>query len=81
MIDVDHQINPVQRQVGSRVLEPGEARVVTVSQTYDTTLDDLWDACTNPERILRWFTPVSGDLRLGGRYQSGGQRRRDDLDL
>src|SRR5256885_94128 len=27
------------------------------------------DACTNPERLPRWFLPVTGDLRVGGRYQ------------
>ena len=77
MIDVVHQINSVQRRVGSRVLDAGEARTVVVSRTYAAPVDDLWDACTNPERIPRWFLPVSGDLRLGGRYQfegnAGGQ--------
>jgi uncharacterized protein YndB with AHSA1/START domain len=72
MIDVKHQINEVRREVGTKVLEAGEARVVTISQTYEGSLDDVWDACTNPERIPRWFLPVSGDLRLGGRYQLEG---------
>ncbi|GAA4631821.1 SRPBCC family protein [Actinoallomurus vinaceus] len=72
MIDVTHQINSVRRKVGSRTLEAGEARTVTIGQTYDASLDDVWDACTNPERIPRWFLPVSGDLRLGGRYQLEG---------
>ncbi|TMM33707.1 MAG: SRPBCC family protein [Actinobacteria bacterium] len=72
MIDVVHQINAVERRVGSRTLAAGEARVVTVSQTYHASLDDVWDACTNPERIPRWFLPVSGELRLGGRYQLEG---------
>jgi len=72
MIDVTHQIDAVRRRVGTRTLEAGEARVVTISQTYDADLDDVWDACTNPERIPRWFLPVSGDLRLGGRYQLQG---------
>jgi uncharacterized protein YndB with AHSA1/START domain len=72
MIDVDHQISAVQRRVGTRVLEAGEARVVTVSQTYDAPPDDVWDACTNPERLPRWFLPVSGDLRVGGHYQLEG---------
>jgi uncharacterized protein YndB with AHSA1/START domain len=72
MIDVTHQINAVRRTVGSRVLEAGEARVVTISQTYNATVEDVWDACTNAERIPRWFLPVSGDLRLGGRYQLEG---------
>jgi uncharacterized protein YndB with AHSA1/START domain len=72
MIDVAQQINAVRREVGSRVWEAGEARVVTVSQTYKGSLDDVWDACTNPERISRWFLPVSGDLRVDGRYQLEG---------
>jgi uncharacterized protein YndB with AHSA1/START domain len=72
MIDVKHQINEVRREVGAKVLEAGEARVVTISQTYEGSLDDVWDACTNPERIPRWFLPVSGDLRLGGHYQLEG---------
>ena len=72
MIDVAHQISAVRRRVGSRVLEAGDARTVTVSQVYDADLEDLWDACTNPERIPRWFLPVTGDLRVGGRYQLEG---------
>ena len=72
MITVEQQINDVQRLVGTRVLEAGEARTVTVIQTYDAAVEDVWDACTNPERIPRWFLPVSGDLRLGGRYQLEG---------
>ncbi|MGW4461563.1 SRPBCC family protein [Micromonospora sp. NPDC004704] len=72
MIDVNEKINAVRRQVGKRVLEAGEARVQTISQVYDTTLEDLWDACTKPERIARWFLPVTGDLQVGGRYQFEG---------
>lgn len=32
----------------------------------------LWDALTSADRIRRWFLPVSGDLRVGGRYQLEG---------
>jgi uncharacterized protein YndB with AHSA1/START domain len=72
MTDVTEEINAVRRVVGTRTLEAGEARVVTVSRTYPATVEDVWDACTNPEPIPRWFLPVSGDLRLGGRYQFEG---------
>jgi uncharacterized protein YndB with AHSA1/START domain len=72
MIDVVEQITSVRRQVGSRTIEAGEARTVVVSQTYPAAADDLWDACTNPERIPRWFSPVTGELKLGGRYQVEG---------
>jgi uncharacterized protein YndB with AHSA1/START domain len=72
MINVTQQISAVRRQVGRRLLEAGEARTVTVSQSYDVGIEDLWDACTNPERIPRWFLPISGELRLGGHYQLEG---------
>ena len=72
MIDVTQQINAVRRQVGTRVLEAGEARTVTISQSYDAAVEDVWDACTNPERIPRWFLPITGDLRPGGHYQLQG---------
>jgi uncharacterized protein YndB with AHSA1/START domain len=72
MIDVDHQISSVDREVGSRTLSAGEARTLTVSRVYETAPEDLWDACTNPERLPRWFLPISGDLRPGGRYALEG---------
>jgi uncharacterized protein YndB with AHSA1/START domain len=72
MIDVSEQINSVERRIGSRTLGAGEARTLTISRVYDTGVEDLWDACTNPERIPRWFLPVSGDLRLGGHYALEG---------
>jgi len=72
MIDVNHQINQVRRQQGRRTLEAGEARVQTISQVYDTDIEDLWDVVTNPERIARWFLPVEGELKEGGRYQLTG---------
>ncbi|MBB3036774.1 SRPBCC family protein [Hoyosella altamirensis] len=72
MIDVIHQINAVTRSVESRTLEAGDARVVTASQVYDTDVKDLWDAVTNPERLPRWFSPVSGDLQQGGTFQVEG---------
>lgn len=46
--------------------------VQTISQSYPTTLDNLWQACTQADRLQRWFAPVSGDLQLGGRYQVEG---------
>jgi uncharacterized protein YndB with AHSA1/START domain len=72
VIDVIEQLNSVTRTVGDRVLEAGEARVVTLTRTYDATVDELWDACTNPERIPRWFLPISGELKEGGRFQFEG---------
>jgi uncharacterized protein YndB with AHSA1/START domain len=72
MIDVTEEISAVRREVGGRTLEAGEARVVTVSRSYPAALADVWDACTDAERLPRWFLPVSGELKEGGRYQFEG---------
>jgi uncharacterized protein YndB with AHSA1/START domain len=71
-MDVSAQVTTVRRTVGTRTIEAGEARVVTLSRAYPTDADDLWEACTSAERLPRWFAPVHGELRLGGRYQIEG---------
>ena len=43
---------------------------VRVEDVYDTDIHDLWEACTNPERLARWIAEVSGDLRVGGTVQA-----------
>ena len=48
------------------------ARVVIAERTYRSEASDVWSALTDPVRIPRWFMPVTGDLRLGGRYQLEG---------
>lgn len=48
------------------------AIVATAVRTYDTSVEDLWEAITTPERIARWFARVDGELKLGGRYQVQG---------
>jgi uncharacterized protein YndB with AHSA1/START domain len=58
-----------QPELQHRTIPGGEARVAVFTRTYPTTVEDLWDACTNPERLRRWYVPVSGDLRVGGNFQ------------
>jgi uncharacterized protein YndB with AHSA1/START domain len=65
----------VERSVSALERDGKPARAVTLARAYDTTIDDLWDAVTNRERLPRWFLPVSGDLKLGGRYQFEGSWR------
>ena len=71
-IDIVKTIGAVTRTIESREREGRPARALIASRTYDTSVDDLWDAITNPERIPRWLTPISGELRLGGQYQLHG---------
>ena len=70
--DIPRQIGAVTRTFENRLRDGRPACVVVAARTYDTTVDDLWDAVTNKDRIPRWFLPISGDLRLGGHYQLQG---------
>jgi uncharacterized protein YndB with AHSA1/START domain len=72
MIDVIHQIEAVQREVADGRLGATEARSIRLRRTYAAPIDEVWDALTNPERIGRWFLPISGDYRIGGSYQFEG---------
>lgn len=72
MIDIVNQINGIRREVGTGRFAAGEGPKVLLRRHYDAAVEDVWDACTNADRIKRWFLPVSGDLRLGGRYQLEG---------
>jgi uncharacterized protein YndB with AHSA1/START domain len=71
-LDVERVIGTTVREVAERMHEGRIARALVARREYATSADDLWDALTNPERIPRWFLPVTGDLRLGGRYQLQG---------
>lgn len=65
-------VDAEQREVRTCERDGQPARALVIERNYDTTVEDVWDAVTNPERIPRWFLPVEGDLRLGGRYQLKG---------
>src|SRR4051812_39167686 len=71
-IDVTRHIRAISRVVADRTRDGRPARAVIATRSYPTTIDDLWEAITSAERLPRWFLPVTGDLRLGGRYQLEG---------
>ena len=71
-INPQTHLSAVIRSVSPLERDGQLARAVTLSRSYPTTIEDLWDAVTNGERIPRWFVPVSGDLVVGGRYQLEG---------
>ena len=70
--DVEGHLGAMERSVSSLERDGQPARAVTLSRGCATTVEDLWDAVTNGERIPRWFLPISGDLEPGGRYQLEG---------
>ncbi len=60
--------------VRSRILgslrSAGGAGVVRLEGRYDTDIDDLWEALTDPARLARWYGEVEGDLRPGGQFRT-----------
>jgi uncharacterized protein YndB with AHSA1/START domain len=55
-------------QMLGRIERAGEGGVALFDRAYATSPEDLWQACTDPERLARWFAPVTGDLCPGGRF-------------
>ncbi|HEY7022435.1 MAG TPA: SRPBCC family protein [Ktedonobacterales bacterium] len=43
--------------------------VVRIEDRFDTAIDDLWAAITDPDRLARWYGQVEGDLRPGGEFR------------
>jgi uncharacterized protein YndB with AHSA1/START domain len=50
----------------------GGLKTLVIRRTYDASPEDVWDALTDPDRLVRWFLPITGDLRVGGRYSLEG---------
>ena len=66
------QIEQVERRVTSTERDGAATKRVILRRRYQAEVADLWDALTSAERLPRWFLPITGDLRLGGRYQFEG---------
>ena len=84
LIYLTHDLPPdnlaaVRRVLGTVDRDGQELRRLTLTRSYPTTPEDLWEALTDPDRIPRWFLPISGDLRPGGRYQFEGNAGGDVL--
>jgi uncharacterized protein YndB with AHSA1/START domain len=56
---------PGNRLLGTLRSADGQG-VVRMEDRYDTDIDDLWSAITDPARLARWYGEVEGDLRIGG---------------
>jgi uncharacterized protein YndB with AHSA1/START domain len=58
---------------GARILgslrSAGGTGVVRIEDRYDTDIDDLWSALTDPRRLAHWYGQVEGDLRPGGQFR------------
>jgi uncharacterized protein YndB with AHSA1/START domain len=57
------------RILGSLTSADGKG-IVRMEDRFDTDIDDLWAALTDPSRLARWYGEVEGDLRLGGEFRA-----------
>ena len=71
-MDLTAAIDAIDREIRDTTRDGKPARMIVAERSYPTSADDVWDALTSPERLPRWFMPISGDLELGGRYQLEG---------
>lgn len=44
--------------------------VVRMEDRFDSDIDDVWSALTDPARLARWLGEFKGDLRPGGDYHA-----------
>ena len=58
-----------ERILGSLRSTEGKG-VVRMEDRFDTHIDDLWSAHTDPRRLAGWLGEVEGDLRLGGEFRA-----------
>ena len=74
MKDVADEVKAIHRAVARRrpTEYSDEEVAVLLRRSYPAEIADVWDALTNPDRVKRWFLPVSGDLRVGGSFQTEG---------
>ena len=79
IIDIAEQIGATSREVSRQHTESGETVAVTLQRRYLADPADVWEAITDPERVRRWFMPLTGDLREGGNFQLEGNASGDIL--
>lgn len=66
MTDFDELFGPSERALEDG---PDGLRVLVLRRRYAAAPEEVWNAITEPDRVARFFQPVSGDLREGGRFQ------------
>jgi uncharacterized protein YndB with AHSA1/START domain len=68
MIEIVDELNAIHRRVAAGADTIG----VLLRRSYPATPEEVWDAVADPERLRRWFLPVTGELKVGGSFQLEG---------
>ncbi len=64
MTDMSGRSNRILGSLGAA----GGTGVIRIEDRFDTDIDDVWSALTDPSRLARWYGEVEGDLRSGGQF-------------
>lgn len=62
--------NPSRVRVLGTLSSADGRGVVRLEDRFDTDIDDLWSALTEPDRLVRWLGEVGGDLSAGGEFHA-----------
>jgi uncharacterized protein YndB with AHSA1/START domain len=62
------EARPDGRILGSLRSADGQG-IVRIEARYDTGIDDLWSALTDPGRLAQWYGQVEGVLHAGGEFR------------
>ena len=66
---LDRIASNISRQVASFEQDLKPLRKVRLSCDLAETKKVLWESLTDPEKLGKWFQHVTGDLKVGGRFQ------------
>jgi uncharacterized protein YndB with AHSA1/START domain len=56
------------RILGSLLSATDGTGIVRMEDRFDTDIDNVWSALTDPRRLGRWIGEVEGDLHVGGEF-------------
>lgn len=61
----DSSLTIVQRSLVDKEIAAGQGRAAILGRRFDAPIDKVWEAVTTPDRIDRFFLPVSIDSEAG----------------
>ncbi|KFF59823.1 hypothetical protein JF66_08595 [Cryobacterium sp. MLB-32] len=66
---MDITAHPTVREVVEAPVGDEPGLQVRLVHAYRAPVAEVWRALTDPDRLARWFLPISGDLRVTGAFQ------------
>ena len=48
----------------------GGVGAIRIEDRFDTGIDEVWSALTDPQRLAHWYGEVEGDLQVGGEFRA-----------